>query len=352
VGLVSLDVGRPTREYYAGFGVDRLTRFPYFLRERFLVKAWINLLSCLAHRTRFQTSSILCVASDSLLLGYPVSRLFHRPCYVRFIGSDIYLLYLPARNSKERLAALLARTGLWFAKHAEGVVVMNNWMRDVLMAKGVPPSRIHVIPNGSDFVPYESEGNSADQFRLTFVGRFSSGMWGEKRIAVLIQAFSIFLGRHPNSRLTLAGDGDDRKRLEQLAKELSVQDRVRFTGFLGVEEVRRELGETDCFVFPSVMEGMSNSLLEAVLSGVPILAADIPQNRELLMRVPGSLMVDPRVPDSLTKGLEEMYDSIIERKRLALAAAEELRPEYSVQTMATRYEELMFGGGTPIARVK
>jgi glycosyltransferase involved in cell wall biosynthesis len=342
VGMISSDCNKGTFALYSSIGVHRLSRFPRFMNNKHSIdKMLINFFAALVRGARMRGAPILSIASPSLLIGYPISRILMRHCYVRFIGSDIYLLDFKPHTPNERINTIFARMGFHLAKRADRVVVMNEWMRKALVTKGLESKKIIIIPNGSDFAPSESPIAAVGTLRLTYVGRFSRGIAGEKRVSVLISAFSEFVRSHPNASLTLVGDGTERASLERLVRDLAIVDKVRFTGNLTPDQVKWELENSDCFVFPSVMEGMSNSLVEAVLSGIPVVAADIPQNRELLEMVPGSTLVDPALSDSLERGLDEACSNLEERKHLALAAATRLRQTFSFESVATKYEETL-----------
>ena len=77
----------------------------------------------------------------------------------------------------------------------------------------------------------------------------------------LLEAFHAVAGRRPQSRLIFVGDGSERPVLEEQARRFGLEDRVRLVGFRG--DVTQWLGMMDVFVHPSLMEGMSNAVLEA-----------------------------------------------------------------------------------------
>jgi len=105
--------------------------------------------------------------------------------------------------------------------------------------------------------------------QLIFVGRLTM----EKHIDVAIRALTRF-DLDLDVELTVVGDGDQRKNLEKLAHEVGVADRVHFTGKLNEDELRRKLSEASVFVMPSIAELQSIATMEAMASGLPIVAAD------------------------------------------------------------------------------
>lgn len=116
---------------------------------------------------------------------------------------------------------------------------------------------------------YKADLTPRTENRLVFVGRVTL----EKEIDVVLRALAR-LDPALNASLAIVGDGDQRKNLEKLARELGVQDRVTFTGRVSDAELRRQLTEAKAFVIASIAELQSIATMEAMASGLPILAAN------------------------------------------------------------------------------
>jgi glycosyltransferase involved in cell wall biosynthesis len=146
------------------------------------------------------------------------------------------------------------------------------------LSRVVPRERIVVIPTPVELlVPPPLTGAP----RAVFTGRLSR----DKDLLRLLDAWHDVAGRHPGSLLTLVGDGGPHQSVEHALRQRVAQDAeltatVRFTGW--VADVSPFLADSDVFVFPSLSEGMSNSLLEACAWGRVVVASDIPANREAL----------------------------------------------------------------------
>ena len=93
--------------------------------------------------------------------------------------------------------------------------------------------------------------------------------------------------------LEIAGDGPDRKVLEELAGELKISDRVKFVGYQSPEQVRELLKGTDVFVLTSFAEGLPVVLMEAMAAGVPVVASSIAGIPELVQDEHNGLLVPP-----------------------------------------------------------
>jgi glycosyltransferase involved in cell wall biosynthesis len=154
--------------------------------------------------------------------------------------------------------------------HAAGLVANSSDLRS--LALSTYRGSIEVIPNGVDtekFAPADSQ-LTPDQpgvpLRLLFVGRFV----GRKNVPLLLRAMT----RVEACTLTLIGDGRDAAKLRSLVSELGLTERTRFLGHVPHEDLPRHYRDADVFVLPSDREGMSNSLLEALASGLAVVSTD------------------------------------------------------------------------------
>ncbi len=155
-----------------------------------------------------------------------------------------------------------------------GAVVANSEGLQELALETAPNQPIGIIRNGvdTDFFRPAPVKVVRDTVRVVSTGRLIK----RKGYDHLIQALSGVDGY----ALTLVGDGNQKEELEALSAELGVD--VTFAGRKTREEVRDILRESDLFVLPSLNEGMSNSLLEAMATGLPIIVTDAPGSDELV----------------------------------------------------------------------
>lgn len=144
----------------------------------------------------------------------------------------------------------------------------------------VPESRIRLIPHGIDPSPFQSPVGAAEKIALRerlgipaeapIIGTVAR-LVASKAVHQLLQAFPAICQRHPDARLLIVGDGQERRALEQLAVALGIKPQVHFTGSL--PSTRAALSLMRVFVFmPADKEGFGLSLLEAMASQLPIVA--------------------------------------------------------------------------------
>jgi len=205
------------------------------------------------------------------------------------------------------------------------------------LSRRADPFPVQVIPNGADltfFRPPELPTTDRGAYRLMFVGRFHMQKnlpWLLGQLAMLMQIPG------PSFELHLVGDGPQRARLERLARELGLTERVCWHGWVERSTLRALYQSADAVVNPSAYEGLPNVVLEAMACGRPVLAS----------RVPGN---DALVVDGETGHLFALDDGAIFRSRLQalmndpaagsrLGAAGRRRVElhFSWQSVAARY---------------
>lgn len=172
---------------------------------------------------------------------------------------------------------------------AASVVVFTEEQRSTIAAKyGLDPARLAVIPNGVDHAFfYAGERFPHPKPRLLFVGRLSV----QKNISLLLRALD---GMSDRFETTLVGDGDLEGDLKRAAADLRLQN-VRFYGRAGGAELRQLYQQADVFVLPSEREGMPLVLLEALAMGLPIVATDIPGNRDVVADGQNGILVRPGI---------------------------------------------------------
>ncbi|HXV89788.1 MAG TPA: glycosyltransferase family 4 protein [Gemmatimonadales bacterium] len=174
---------------------------------------------------------------------------------------------------------------VWVAERPIPRVYRRAWFhaisestRDDLVRRGVPRDRIDVIYPGVDsgwFHPDPAVARAAAPTFL-YVGRLKR----YKGVDTALRALARARGTRGDLALQVAGQGDDRPRLERLARDLGLADAVRFLGFVPEEEKRRLLREAWAVVFPSPKEGWGISNVEAAACGTPAVASDSPGLRE------------------------------------------------------------------------
>jgi len=211
--------------------------------------------------------------------------------------------------------ALRIRIPSWL--QANAVIRVNG--RDA--AEGQPGS----------YVLLDREWTQGDTVSLLHIGRFDE----QKNHAGLLQAFAKLLKTHPNCCLNLLGDGHLRTEMENYARELGIGHAVHFLG--NQADVHPYLHDADIFLLPSKYEGMPMTIIEAMGTGLPIVASRVGGVPDMLRDGESGLLMDCD-PGEVCAACERLIDSEDLRRTLGQnALADSAR--FSAETMAKRYCE-------------
>jgi glycosyltransferase involved in cell wall biosynthesis len=195
---------------------------------------------------------------------------------------------------------------------------------------------IMVIPNGVDLDRFRPRPRVAGRRRrLVFVGRLIVN----KGPDVALEAFLRIERAFPDVVLTVVGDGPMRSRLEQIAKEKGVGARVEFLG--SRTDVAEILADGDLFVRPSLVEGMPLTVLEAMATGLAVVACDVGGVRELVSDGATGYLVPPGSPDAVASALTRLLSEDELRLEMGAAALERVRDEFNWDKTTDLTESLL-----------
>ena len=195
---------------------------------------------------------------------------------------------------------------------------------------GLPPEHLVCITGGIDprrfqgLAPAQrSEWNiPAEAKLLLWVGRMDP----VKRLGDLLEAFAQ-LTLEPPPHLLLVGDGPERDRVETQVSQRGLDKRVHLIGFR--TDVPALLAAADVFALPSLTEGLPNALLEAMATGLPVVACAVPGCTDLIDNLINGLLVPPACPQALAGALARLLDDPALASRLGQAARRKVLREYT-----------------------
>lgn len=182
--------------------------------------------------------------------------------------------------------------------------------------------RIEVVPNGiaAGVAPVRATEPTYD---IIAVGNLRDD---QKGIDILLRALTLIPGRF--SRALVVGDGPARHGLEQLSRELGLQDRVEFRG--ASWQVPELLATSRLFVLPSRYEGMPNALLEAMAQGLPAVATAVGGVAEIMTDGETGVIVPPEDPQALARAIAELLSDDERARRLGQAARARIQERFTV----------------------
>jgi glycosyltransferase involved in cell wall biosynthesis len=259
-------------------------------------------------------------------LNIPLVATFHPP-----FDSKI-------RNLKSSTQYLTYQLYAPFLARYDRVIVFSEIQRDLLIKLGVPGDRVMIIPNGVDQHKY-SPGSSSLKYQLgakrlfVYQGRIAT----EKNIEALLKAWkSADLGE--SCQLLMVGDGPLRSSLEL---NYGKEHNIIWLGYISNEQQRINiLRAADAFILPSLVEGLSISLLEAMSCGTACLATDAGADGEVLEQGAGVVLDTQEVTSQLKTLLPLFRDHPEMTDLLGQKARQRVLEKYTLEQNITKLERL------------
>jgi glycosyltransferase involved in cell wall biosynthesis len=247
-----------------------------------------------------------------------------RPFIVTLHGTDVRLL---GRGRALRFA------GRQVLQRAAAVTAVSGALADrAAAAAALPRERVRVQPMPLDVDRFTRTTTGGDG--TITVGRLTN----QKRVHLIIDAVALLKRRGRNIRLTVIGDGAERGRLEQHARNAGCEEAVRFCGAVAPQRLPNEMGDPDVFAFAGLDEGLGLAVAEAYLLGVPVVAMDGGGGvMDLMASPPGGRIV----ADGDVDGFADALASVVEDPEARAAAAahgSHLRNRFSPERTARAYD--------------
>lgn len=274
------------------------------------------------------------------VLAVMLGKILHRPVVLTLTSSKDHGIH---QASADMTLAGLARA--WLRK-VDAVAALSQEMRAEAQAFGIQADRVYVMGNGVDitiFYPRSNEerlnlrrqlGVDADGM-VVFVGRLSK----EKNPDGLLRAWQLALPKLPADwKLVLVGEGPMRGELEAFVDERRLRDTVLFKGLQ--TNVESWLGAADVYVLASHLEGLSNSMLEAMASGLPVVSTRVSGVRETVEEVGAGLVVDVGQEGQLADALTRLANDSSLRSQMGRAGRTVILKTYSINHVAKLHERL------------
>lgn len=271
----------------------------------------------------------------------PFIKRWDRPVVVSFHGMDVQ----PRDDQPgyvDRLRDLLQTLPM--------VMARSESLKQRLIDLGCDESKIRLNRTGipmEGFPVIERPAPTNGGWRLIQACR----MVEKKGLDDTLHVFAKLLEDYPEARLTLAGDGPLMEATERLTKELGIADQVDFPGFLNSEELRDLYHQAHIFIHPSRItedqnqEGIPNAMLEAMATGLPVVATLHGGIPEAVKQGHTGLLVEERDREGLLKQVKILIEDDERRQKMGSAASVSMREEFEHGAQITRlegyYQELL-----------
>jgi len=221
------------------------------------------------------------------------------------------------------------------------IVAVSDELRRYMVDALFPRDRVGVIYNGIDTAPAATaEGRrrarsalhlDADAFVVATVARLDP----VKDLGTLVDAFAVLRRWRPSAQLVIVGDGPERHAIAERAARSDVAGAVHLTGYRS--DVRSLLPAADLYVSSSVTEGISLTILEAMASGVPVVATAVGGTPEILSDGTTGILVPTRNPDRLAAAMVALAADPARRAALAAAARRRVETAFTIERMVDEY---------------
>jgi len=248
-------------------------------------------------------------------------------------------LHLPEHYKMERS----------FFHRVKAVIVASSESRRVLATEyGVPETKIEIVPLGVAPRFLEQGMGNVERKDVGIVGSHPSGeparllyvgpLIRRKGLRTLVEALSILRRSDLGVRAVLAGSGPEKASLETLAASLGVGDLLEFPGFVAEADLLPLYRQADLFVFPSRKEGFGLVLVEAMASGLPVVASSAPPIPEVVGEA--ALLFKPEDPEDLARAVVRALKDPALRARLREAGKRRVCERYLWSRVAERTLEI------------
>lgn len=240
--------------------------------------------------------------------------------------------YIPTNNSMEFLLNRLLCNAT-----TKVVAVSDDTKKHLMESYALSSNKVMTILNGIDtdkFLCDKTECMKNNEITIGCVGRLNH----LKGHDTAIRALEKISKNIEKVRLVIAGDGELRCHLEALAADLKIQDKVTFLGdCLNISETLKSF---HLFVQPSLMEGLSLTLLEAMAASLPVITTNVGGNPEIIESMKNGILISPNNPEELAQAAIGLLNDINLRKKLGSAAKETVQRKFGIESMISRYIQL------------
>jgi glycosyltransferase involved in cell wall biosynthesis len=230
------------------------------------------------------------------------------------------------------------------ARRTDRIAVNSSGVRDFYVRHGIPPEKFVLIPNGiAPFAPTVSITRSQllQELRLPSTARLLGAvgrLWPQKRYKDLIWAAELLRAGRGDTHLLIVGDGPQRDALQRYCRQIQVVGHVHFLGER--RDVAALYPHFECFWLGSGYEGQSNALMEAMSAGVPVVATDIPGNRDLVVPDQTGFLVPVGDSGELARKTHLILNDPELARSLGVRGKARMQREFSIEKMVERYAAL------------
>jgi 1,2-diacylglycerol 3-alpha-glucosyltransferase len=271
----------------------------------------------------------------------PVVMTYH----IRYEDYYHYLILVPKKIAQGFIGWVVNR----YCKKCDAIIAPSSAIRNILVENNIK-RMVSVIPSGIDINNFARDDGRRAEIRGKYgikdnevVMITASRVVKEKNIGFLVRALEIIRKTNQNAKLMIIGEGGEREALESLAKELNVEGDVIFTGLLDKDDMMGHYEAGDIFVFASLTETQGLVAVEAMASGLPVVAIKASGIEDMVKSGQDGILTDNDPQNFAENALKLIEDSEL-RKKMAEQAkinANAFSIEPWIQRVVALYKELI-----------
>jgi glycosyltransferase involved in cell wall biosynthesis len=283
-------------------------------------------------------------AVNGAFYGCPAGRMAHVPGQVSTFHAgtketlaDVYRWELPR--------TLAHRYHIWVTRCCQRLTTVTPMLREELIRTGIPAEKIVYVPNSIDLDIFQRARPQRDALRAEFglapqttvvgsIARLSKA----KNLPLLLNAAKRLIDARLDVSFVVVGDGPERDSLERTARGLGIASRVHFAGWR--DDIPEMLAAFDIFGLSSLTEGLPKAALEAMASGIPIVATDVGGMSQLVRHGETGLLVPAGDLDQLTEAIRSLIRNPDQAQRMGQAGHVLVSRQFSPTVMCRRIMEV------------
>jgi glycosyltransferase involved in cell wall biosynthesis len=226
-----------------------------------------------------------------------------------------------------------------YTKGIHCIIAISESIRLQLQACGIPSSKIKTIYEGMDLAQYPRR-TPADMHRTSkhlIVGTVAH-LSPEKGLKYLIEAASIIPGVQDRIRFVIVGDGECLQELKDLAQQRGLGEIFQFAGFRF--DTSQLMKSFDIFALPSLSEGLSSAILEAMATSLPIVATEVGGIPELVKDGDNGLLVASRDPAALARAIQQLVDNPEESRQMGERGRKRMEEQFTLERKIRETEQI------------
>lgn len=272
---------------------------------------WINIFFALK---KIKPDIVHCQTVQMGVCGFLFKKIYKIPYIVWCHGFDVYFPW-PGKKMISRFVL----------NNANAIVALTGHMKQELQK--LCKKNIIILPNGIDFGKFQGFSKQAIRDRLNISSQekiivFIGGLRPVKGVIYLIEAFKIISQKVSEAKLFLVGNGAERKNLEEAVAKNGLSGCVRFIGEIPHEKIPEYLAMADMFVLPSLSEGFPLVILEAMASGLPIVASNVRGLPEIVKEGESGFLAEPKNSHQIAEKILLLLENDALRQKISDANQE------------------------------